>query len=247
MASTRPGAFQKLRAWLWPKLAARVPAKCQLSYSQFGEDMVLSWLARGRKRPGFYVEIGAFHPVWLSNTYALYCKGWRGITVEARAGATADFALHRPGDTHLELCVCPQPGSSVEFFVFEDPGLCTVDPAQADEYLKMGHRLKTRHRVAAATLPEILEKHAPPNTPIDLLSIDIEGVDEPVLRANDWERFRPTILIVERGGVGFRELAGDSLVQFLEGLGYELVGLCGVSLIFRQTVIWRKDFFDEAA
>ena len=49
------------------------------SYSQLGEDLVilnhLEWLGKNIKSPGFYVDIGAFHPLDGSNTYKLYRNG----------------------------------------------------------------------------------------------------------------------------------------------------------------------------
>jgi FkbM family methyltransferase len=238
-------AVKKLAARIWPALATRLPWNCEPSYSQFGEDMVINWLIRCRARPGIYVDIGAFHPIRLSNTFALYCKGWRGINIEARPGVVKEFNLYRPRDVNLELCITPYPASSVEFFLFEDAALNTMDPAQAEMCTSQGHRLLEKRSVPASTLAPVLERHLPKGTELDLLTIDVEGMDEAILRSFDWSRFIPTMLIVERAGVLFRDLPNDPLVQFLEGLGYDLVAKCAVSLIFRQTRVWRERYFDQ--
>lgn len=52
-----------------------------LTYSQTGEDRIVMDLLAGI-RNGFYVEVGSNDPTHFSNTFALYCKGWRGITID---------------------------------------------------------------------------------------------------------------------------------------------------------------------
>ncbi len=51
-----------------------------LHFSQCGEDVVLEkiWTEKFGSDPGFYVDVGAFHPITYSNTHLLYRKGWRG-------------------------------------------------------------------------------------------------------------------------------------------------------------------------
>ena len=48
-----------------------------LCYSQEGEDMILSKIFGGQKS-GFYVDVGAHHPLRFSNTYLFYLRGWGG-------------------------------------------------------------------------------------------------------------------------------------------------------------------------
>ena len=48
------------------------------SFSQRGEDLILDGMFEG-KRNGFYVDIGANHPSFLSNTRRFYDRGWREV------------------------------------------------------------------------------------------------------------------------------------------------------------------------
>lgn len=49
-----------------------------LSYSQAGQDLfVLDHIKKG-----FYIEIGASHPVNINNTYLLEQNGWEGISID---------------------------------------------------------------------------------------------------------------------------------------------------------------------
>jgi hypothetical protein len=49
--------------------------------------------------------------------------------------------------------------------------------------------------IPARTLRGILEEHAPER--IDFMSIDVEGHETQVIRGNDWDRFRPRVVLVE--------------------------------------------------
>lgn len=67
------------------------------SYSQEGEDVVLRRLFDSQPS-GFYVDIGAHHPVRLSNRYYFYRCGWRGLSVDAAPGSMEMFRRLRPRD-----------------------------------------------------------------------------------------------------------------------------------------------------
>ena len=53
----------------------------KLSYSHYGEDMILNHIF-GERKTGFYADVGCYHPKWFSNTKKLYDKGWRGINID---------------------------------------------------------------------------------------------------------------------------------------------------------------------
>lgn len=62
-------------------------------------------------------------------------------------------------------------------------------------------------------------------TKVDLLTVDAEGMDLQVLQSHDW-RNRPTVVIIESE-------QGSVAQQLLESNGYQLRGVCGLSLIFK--------------
>src|SRR5262245_57291508 len=106
--------MKRFKAFLWPRLARSLPWSCRVSYSQFGEGMILARLFRGRRDPGFYLDVGAYHPIQLSNTYSLYCQGWRGICVEPRAEVVEEFRVFRSRDICLQVAVTPVPAGQIE-------------------------------------------------------------------------------------------------------------------------------------
>ena len=52
-----------------------------VSYSQRFEDLYLGCCFPDQ-RDGFYIDIGAGHPVYDNVSFAFYERGWRGIAVE---------------------------------------------------------------------------------------------------------------------------------------------------------------------
>ena len=98
-------------------LATRLPWHGRISYSQFGEDIAAHTLLKQYQiEHGFYLDVGAYHPVYLSNTYLFYQRGWSGITIEPTPGSAAEFRAIRPRDIHLDCVVTPTASSSTATF-----------------------------------------------------------------------------------------------------------------------------------
>ena len=72
------------------KLKNKIDPHSARSYSQEGEDMILRRFLAGQK-DGFYVDVGAHHPVRFSNTYYFYKQGWAGINIEPNPDSLAAF------------------------------------------------------------------------------------------------------------------------------------------------------------
>src|SRR5579871_5884717 len=55
-----------------------------LTYSQHGEDMIFANIFHiiGIEKPS-YMDIGAYHPINISNTAYFYAKGSRGVNIDA--------------------------------------------------------------------------------------------------------------------------------------------------------------------
>lgn len=163
-----------------------------INFSFFAEDKILFKLQPCAG--GFYVDVGAFHPIHGSNTYKLYLKGWRGITIEPNPKIARLFKQLRPSDCHLTIGISSEPGT-LTYHEFADPSKNTFDPesakAASSESSEVG-----RTPIECLPLATILDQHAPGQA-IDLLSVDAEGLDLAVLQSLDWTRQRPTVVVVE--------------------------------------------------
>lgn len=202
-------------------------------YSQAGEDMLLSLYYEGKKHKGFYVDVGAHHPYRFSNTAFFYRRGWRGINIEPTPSLFKAFPRLRRRDINLNVGIGN--GEKLTFYVFNEGALNTFDPEIArsrDGSYDGKYRIVGRIEVQTRTLADILDKHLPAGTPIDLLTIDVEGMDFDVLKSNDWTRYLPQFILVECES-SLDDLADDEIYQFLHGKGYSIAGRTLYTTLFR--------------
>jgi len=205
----------------------------RLSWSQEAEDLVLDKYF-ARRRNGFYVDVGAHHPVRFSNTRLFYLRGWRGINIDAMPDSMKAFEHTRSRDINLNIGIASTAGE-LEYFCYDEPALNgfvrgqdTIETKQA----RGAYRLLRTEIVPVEPLACVLERHLPTGQTIDFLSVDAEGLDFEVLRSNDWDRFRPECVVVELDGLRLEEALQDECVAFLQALEYRLYARTGKSAIF---------------
>ena len=183
-------AFLK-RWWNNPSLINEMHYCFTFQFSQFGEDIFLNQFF-GDKKQGFYVDVGAYHPYKYSNTFLFYKKGWRGINIEPNPGGYAELKKHRQRDINLNLAITQ--GEKEVPFVCDGP-FSGID----DKFYKFKGRNPEAKMITvpAKPLKKILSEFLPSGMNIDFISIDCEGHDINVVLSNDWEKFRPRLLLVE--------------------------------------------------
>ena len=165
-----------------------------LVFSQEGEDLVLSRMFNGQQN-GFFVDIGAHHPKRFSNTYLLYRSGWRGINIEPNPGVKRIFDDIRPEDINIETAIGNNESEST-FYMFQEPALNTFSKTLADQYERAGQKLIEKKAIKTRKLSSVLNEHCSGKN-IDILSIDVEGMELSVLESSDWKRYRPKMLLLE--------------------------------------------------
>lgn len=186
-----------LAARVWNRLDRLRWPKWHTSYAQLGEDKVLAWLllSLGITRPS-YLDIGAFHPSYLSNTYLFYRRGASGVCVEPDPVLCSYYRRQRPRDICLNVGVGPEDGTQAPFFVMTSPALNTFSRDEAEAWQAEG-RTTIRKVISVPILSInriIAENFAGcPN----LVSLDVEGMDLACLEAVDFARYRPEVVCVE--------------------------------------------------
>jgi FkbM family methyltransferase len=208
------------------------------SYSQEGEDLVLRRML-GEKATGFYVDIGAHAPIRYSNTYYFYRLGWNGLNVDAAPGSMSEFRRLRPRDINVEMAVAAEAGSAT-LSVFDEPALNTLSPTMVKARETTPYRVVSQQTVRTMPLRDILAEHVGSNRVIDFLSVDVEGLDEVVLRSNDWSRFRPLIVLVEILETDLTRMPGSSTAVFLRDQGYS-----AWAKLYNTAIFIRSDFVPE--
>jgi len=215
------------------RLVERVDPYLAISFSQEGEDLIVRRKFEGLDR-GFYVDVGAHHPERFSNTLAFYRRGWCGINIDPNPSAISMFRCARPNDVNLCVGVADTCGSLL-FHVFDEPAVSTFDAELADELVRNStYRLLGRREVQVRRLAEILEETLPASQSIDLMSIDVEGLDLNVMQSNDWERFRARCLLVEARDFDMGRPDESPVHRFALSVGYRLIAKTVNTLIYED-------------
>lgn len=192
-----------------------------VSYSQEGEDLILK-KHFGNKENGFFVDIGAHHPFRFSNTYLFYKNGWRGINIDAMPGSMELFKKYRSEDINLETAISDI-NSEFDFYIFNESALNTFNKEEAIIKSKIEpYKIESIEQIRTYTLGEILDAHLPKHKHIDFISIDVEGLDMQVLLSNDWDKYKPSMILVEDLRGSIEDVFDKKMYRFLNEIGYKL-------------------------
>ncbi len=200
------------------------------SYSQFGEDLVLSSFIKTKEK-GFYVDVGAYHPKKFSNTYFYYTKGWCGINIDAKPGSMELFKDKRKRDINLEIGVSKKERET-NFYIFKESAYNTFSKNLADRYINQGILLHKKISVETMRLENILDKYLPAYQEISFMSVDAEGLDLEVLESNNWTKYKPKYILCESHDVNITNVQETDIYKFLVSKEYKLISIVYLSLIF---------------
>lgn len=207
------------------------------SYSQDGEDVVLaSFYEEKVGYKGFYVDIGALHPLRFSNTQYFYERGWNGINIDATPGAMREFDRLRPRDNNIETGISKEKGR-LTFYQFEEAALNSFNKEISEGRIKDGWKLLGKKEVDSFNINEILESNLSKDQKIDFVNIDVEGLDFEILQSLNWSKYKPNFILVEDLKIVDRDIIGyekSKIYQFLKKKGYSIVARTRRTLIFKS-------------
>lgn len=177
---------------------------------QAGQDQWVWGEVFNEKEGGFFLDIGAHDGRHLSNSYLLERQyKWSGICIEANPETFVELRKNR-SCTCINACV-DQVEGEVDFVVAGVLGGIVsndLDNKEADSATRKTVRLKT------FTLEKLLAANGAPKE-IDYLSIDVEGAEERVLGAFNFNSYIFRAVTIERPSARLRE-------QF-KAAGYRLI------------------------
>lgn len=216
-------ASRFIKAWY----AARTPVK--ISYAQHGEDVIV-WNLLNLHFPCEkynYIDVGAFHPSSLSNTYLFYRKNITGIVVEPNRELINLHKKFRPNDLHAEVACSNENKISPFYFQKTFPALSSLQQAEQQKNDNCKY-------VPVLTLDTICK-----SLKIDLvyfLSVDAEGLDFDVLQGAA-ETLKRTFLICIECNTDAEE---NAMKLFFENVGF--VPECKIAC----NLIFRNEYFKQA-
>lgn len=214
-----------------PKLGPQPPDGRQVAYAQQGEDLMLmqalSMLGITKPR---YLDIGAFHPTIGSNTYLAYLAGGQGVLVEPNPPMAKMLLEVRPRDVVVNAGVGVGEAASAPYYLIRDrPQLNTFSKPQVDRYLAQGRALENTLDMKLVSIDSLLREHFTKG--LDLLSIDVEGLDLQILESMTAEHIRATVVCVETAVFDSTALVRPA-IELLRSRGYAVRGGSMINTMF---------------
>lgn len=170
------------------------------TYAMDGEDLAINKFIEN-KNNGFYVDIGAHHPIQRNNTNLLFQKGWKGINIDVNEFTIDLFKHLRPNDLNLQTAISDTDGEITFYFQKKFSQLNTTDKNIAKEHFNNNFK---EIQVKCQTIQNVLNSSNYKNQKIDFLNIDVEGAEMKVLNTLNFKIYDPTVICIEI--LGYREL-----------------------------------------
>ena len=196
------------------------------SFSLYGEDLLALELFN-YSSDGIYVDIGAFHERWISNTHALSKLGWAGVVVDVENGKLFSFKARQNCHSFVGAVV-PKGFSNDEIILYKFKRMSseydTIDKKTADDYVsrhKLCYDCVSVPAIPIDTLLETAKKICKGS--IRYLNIDVEGADEAILLSINPQDFGVEVVQFEDNF----NLGGTPILR-------SHMAICGYSLIASQ-------------
>lgn len=198
------------------------------SFSQEGEDIITRKIFKN-KRKGFFVDVGAHHPIKFSKTFYMYLfKNWNGINIDTQPGSMKAFKLLRKDDVSLEKAI----SDKKETLVFYSFKKSTNNTFLKDNLLKENKIVK-KTKIKTNTLTEVLDEYLnKKNKDIDYINIDVEGFDYQVIKSLNLKKYKPTLIIIEDLNFSLQIPKKSKIFNYLNKNGYYLYAKSINSLYF---------------
>jgi|DEB0MinimDraft_3_1074331.scaffolds.fasta_scaffold14739_1 FkbM family methyltransferase len=187
-----------------------------MKYAQYGEEsIILDFFGQDSK--GTVVDVGAADGIRYSNSRYLIELGWFGVLVEPHPTYFDKInELYKDTDsvTTINAAVYSEEGE-MPFYVYgrdEHAQVSTLSKEFKERVVKVHGNKFEEHptMVRVIKLSTVLQDAGK----VDFLSIDCEGVDMEVIKSNDWDLYRPTLVCVEHS------MPKSELHEFMNSVNY---------------------------
>ena len=191
--------------------------KNKKTFSQFGEDLFVKNFFENQKI-GKYVDLGAFHPMRLSNTFLLYKKGWSGTNIDLNPITIDLFKIARSNDNNI-CCLLGDKNDLLRDVYYED--------WSAASSLSENKNLKNKKQMKTKTFESLI------NHDFDFLNIDLEGHDYEILQTINFHKFNPKLICIE-----ILENCSDreNIFRFMEQNKFIFLKNLGPSFFFKREI-----------
>jgi len=168
---------------------------------------------------GVFLDVGAFEPILISNSYHFEKNGWDVYCFEANTNKIPLLKLHRKNVFNYAIYDIDK--EETTFNVVESngwtAGFSAIELSEdISRIFKCNDKKITQIKVPQKTLNTILETELNHITNIDILKIDVEGGELKCLQGLDLQKYSPKLILLEN-------ITNDITIQnYLKNFGYIL-------------------------
>ena len=208
------------------------------TYSEWGEDLfILKYFKNLHK--GFYIDIGAYHPFFLSNTHSLFRKNWEGINIDINPVSIEIFNDARPNDYNVNAAVSNKNKKYINYYTKNMINLLSTTIISSAKLAFLNNSFTTR-RTKCCKLNDIISKTKFKNRKIDFLNIDTEKSEVDVLKSLNFNKYQPKLICIE---IHLKDknhkplsLKSNPTYLYLKNKKYKIIWRKGYSFIFAPNV-----------
>ena len=206
------------------------------SYSLFQEDLFIKEYFK-KKKKGFFIDVGSYHPLDGNNTHLLYKKGWQGINFDINSYSIKLFEFLRKRDINIHSGISKKKSKLTMFYRKEINMLNTLDEKIAKIHFKNGYNKKD---IQVNTLNFFISKHLKKLKKIDFINIDVEGAELDVLKSLNFKHYKPQLICIEIHNIkkmydtNYKYLKTNSIYNYLVNRKYRIIWQNKYSFIFEK-------------
>ncbi len=186
---------------------------------EFGEDIYVRRFFKKISK-GFYVDVGAYHPIKGSLTRDLYKNNWKGMNIDLSKVSIDLFKLSRPKDINIRAAITDFDGKT---FFYENSLI------NQQNSLKENTKFK-KVEIDCYKLNTVLDEYDIKK--VDYLNIDAEGNDFKVISTFNFKKFNPTLISIEFNNYNFASLVNSDINILMQKNNYELISKFGVTCFY---------------
>ena len=206
------------------------------SYGATGEDVLINKIFKN-KIDGYFVDVGALHPINGSLTYNLSKKGWKGLNIDLLRENIILFNFFRKKDKNINLAISKNKGV-INAYIFErGSGVNTTNKKWADKWKKKIGKNYSIIKIKKNSLNNVFSYYKV-NKKFELLNIDVEGHEIDVLKGINFKNIRPKIITIEIHVKKTEQIFKTEIYKLLKKNNYELISQ------YYQTSFFKSSEFD---
>ena len=201
------------------------------TYSMNGEDIFINNYFQNKI--GFYVDVGAYHPLELNNTYLLHKRGWSGINIDINSLSIDYFNFLRPNDININIALSNKKTIKTVYYQKKMSPLNTLKIKQAKKIFVGNIK---REKIRSETLSTVINNTKLKEKKISFLNIDTEGSDFEILKNFNFKKYKPELIcieIVDSFNPNNKIIKKNKIYKFLISKKYKLVWSGHFSHIFK--------------